>query len=107
MGGSYSVNLPIGGTATIDTKIPMPLTPDGFQQIYVFLDPTNLIDEWNEGNNIDSAQIFSGHWMTLKGTKFNDLNGNGLREENEPGIYGWKIKLDGEQTHSTDSSGNY
>ncbi len=31
---------------------------------------------------------------TISGIKFNDLNGNGVRDENEPGLAGWLIYVD-------------
>src|SRR5207247_1900390 len=53
---------------------------------------------------------------SISGTKFDDLNGNGVRDDGEPGLSGWTIFLDsnnngvldnGEPTQTTDASGNY
>ncbi|HKO99586.1 MAG TPA: SdrD B-like domain-containing protein [Pyrinomonadaceae bacterium] len=48
---------------------------------------------------------------TISGLKFNDLNGNGVRDTGEPGISGWTIKITDSsgntQTTTTNSSGNY
>ncbi|MGD1920052.1 MAG: S8 family serine peptidase [Pleurocapsa sp.] len=53
---------------------------------------------------------------TISGTKWDDLNGDGVRDENEPGLAGWTIYLDdnqnghldeGETFVITDSEGNY
>ena len=46
---------------------------------------------------------------SICGTKFNDLNGNGRRDESEPGIPDWRIMLDGTANLSTttDKDGNY
>jgi glutamine cyclotransferase len=53
---------------------------------------------------------------TVSGTKFNDLNGNGVRDGGEPGLPGWTIYVDlnnnnaldgGEPSTTTDGSGNY
>lgn len=45
------------------------------------------------------------------GTKFNDLNGNGVRDSGEPGLSGWTVELvkpDGSVSKvSTDSAGGY
>ena len=34
------------------------------------------------------------HAITVSGIKWNDLNGNGIRESNEPGLNGWTIYAD-------------
>ncbi|MDI6803179.1 MAG: SdrD B-like domain-containing protein [Bacteroidota bacterium] len=40
--------------------------------------------------------------------KFGDLNGNGVKDTNENGLFGWEIQLnDGAYTTTTDPSGNY
>ncbi|MCA9185751.1 MAG: VCBS repeat-containing protein [Planctomycetales bacterium] len=52
----------------------------------------------------------------IHGSKWNDLNGNGVREANEPGIPGWTIYIDSnrngqldnnERSTQTDEAGNY
>ncbi|MCH2131462.1 MAG: serine hydrolase, partial [Pirellulaceae bacterium] len=49
--------------------------------------------------------------VTITGTKYNDLNGNGQRDQNEPGLPGWTIQLSDANgqlaTTSTDPDGNY
>jgi uncharacterized repeat protein (TIGR01451 family)/fimbrial isopeptide formation D2 family protein len=48
---------------------------------------------------------------TIKGVKFNDLNGNGVRDAGEPGLAGWTIKVTDQNGNShsviTDTQGNY
>ena len=46
---------------------------------------------------------------SIRGMKFNDLNGNGQLDSDEPGIANWKINLTGagSATQITDSLGNY
>jgi hypothetical protein len=53
---------------------------------------------------------------SISGAKFNDLNGNGLRDAGEPGLAGWTIYLDlnnnsaldaSEPFQTTDVNGNY
>ncbi|VVB92750.1 SdrD B-like domain protein [uncultured archaeon] len=49
---------------------------------------------------------------SIAGTKFNDLNGNGIRDAGEPGLQGWTINLKNEtgatiKTATTDSNGDY
>jgi len=54
--------------------------------------------------------------VSLSGTKFNDVNGNGVKDAGEAGLPGWTIFLDanndgilttGETNTQTDASGNY
>ncbi len=54
--------------------------------------------------------------ITISGTKFEDLNANGLRDGGEPGVAGWEIYLDtnlnrqfdlGEPLRTTDANGMY
>ncbi|HWQ18404.1 MAG TPA: SdrD B-like domain-containing protein, partial [Methanotrichaceae archaeon] len=49
--------------------------------------------------------------LSISGVKFNDLNGNGVRDGNEPGIAGWMIHLtrNGGETldTATDAEGHY
>jgi hypothetical protein len=49
---------------------------------------------------------------TISGTEFNDLNGNGKQDANEPGLQGWTITLTNlggsvTETAVTDANGNY
>lgn len=46
---------------------------------------------------------------SICGIKFNDLNGNGIKDSGEPGLENWEIKLSGpaNQTITTDSNGEY
>lgn len=58
------------------------------------------------GENFGNFQLGS-----ISGVKFNDLNGNGIRDAGEPGLSGWRIRLSigGNQVDSvvTDTVGNY
>ncbi len=47
---------------------------------------------------------------SISGMKYNDLNRNGKKDTNEPGLSGWVIKLKGNNTvvsTTTDANGNY
>ncbi len=46
---------------------------------------------------------------SISGVKFNDLNGNGIKDAGEPGLQGWFISLNGpvNATTETDANGNY
>jgi hypothetical protein len=49
-------------------------------------------------DNCDTAtitvEVIEDVEETISGVKFNDLNGNGVRDENEPGLAGWLIYVD-------------
>jgi len=57
-------------------------------------------------------QISTG---SVRGTKFNDVNGNGFRDLGDPGLQGWRINLDGityfgrsdSRSITTDANGQY
>ncbi|MBN2132289.1 MAG: carboxypeptidase regulatory-like domain-containing protein, partial [Sedimentisphaerales bacterium] len=49
---------------------------------------------------------------TIRGTKFDDLNGNGVRDAGEPGLAGWQITLEDDDgnalaTATTNANGDY
>jgi hypothetical protein len=79
------------------------------------LSPTS--GEWSFGNRrgIDytNVETVTPIPVTLSGQVFNDLNGNGVKEPNEPGLPGFLIQLspnpDGTPTATTatDANGNY
>jgi K+-transporting ATPase c subunit len=69
--------------------------------------------------NLNAIRIFALSVIetySIEGQKFEDLNGNKIKESSEPVLAGWTIYLDsnnnaaldlGEQSSVTDSSGNY
>jgi len=67
----------------------------------VGLGPGQVADSLNFGNWIPPGSIH--------GMKWNDLNGDGVKDPGEPGLAGWQINLTGAATDSTttDSLGNY
>ena len=44
----------------------------------------------------ETTDVNFGNWTngTISGVKFEDLNGNGRRDDGEPGISGWQISID-------------
>ncbi|HEY9830379.1 MAG TPA: S8 family serine peptidase [Stenomitos sp.] len=75
------------------------------------LETTYTIEQFNY-SLIDSQAFISG----IQGTKWNDLNGNGVKDTGEAGLAGWTIYLDqnkngtldtGETSTVTDANGNY
>ncbi|OPY54449.1 MAG: Cna protein B-type domain protein [Methanosaeta sp. PtaU1.Bin112] len=62
--------------------------------------PLNLVSGVPGPTNLD----FGNYWSTvLSGMKFEDMNGNGLKESDEPGLAGWTIRLmkEGAEVDST------
>jgi hypothetical protein len=75
------------------------------------LETTDNIEQLNY-SLIDNQAFISG----IQGTKWNDLNGNGVKDTGEAGLAGWTIYLDqnnngtldtGETSTLTDANGNY
>lgn len=58
------------------------------------------------GNNLEK-RLCCNNGSAIMGMKFNDLNGNGIKDAGENGIAGWHIKLNNGQTAVTDAFGNY
>jgi uncharacterized surface anchored protein len=77
----------------------------------------NYIVELNVTNSTFTNMNFTNEQLlgNISGTKWNDLNGNGVRDPGEPGLSGWTIRLRNATTNSnsvsindiTDSNGNY
>ncbi len=63
----------------------------------------DVISVWN-ADSLGKCKTAS-----ICGTKFNDLNGNGIRDNSEPGLANWKISLNmvGIPAATTDSLGNF
>jgi len=64
-----------------------------------FLSAGVYVDSINFGN----YQIVTG---SISGSKWNDLNDNGIRDSGETGIANWKINLAGKATGTTTTDGN-
>jgi hypothetical protein len=80
----------------------------GWQQTFPPAPGTHTVT-LKSGQVADSLNF--GNWMpgSIHGTKWHDLNADGKKDTNEPGLKGWEIKLTGAATQSavTDSLGNY
>lgn len=65
------------------------------------------------GQNVTGVNFGNFQKITISGSKFNDLNGNGVWNDGEVALSGWTIQLDKEpfgsvdDTDVTDGSGNY
>jgi len=61
---------------------------------------------------VDTADYLDFKYLVITGTKFNDLNGDGVKDGGEPGLSGWTIAVVGgvyfgNFSTVTDGSGNY
>jgi len=65
----------------------------------VVLDPGEVVDGVNFGNRL-VEQLGA-----IRGSKFNDLDGDGVRENNEPGLEDWTIFLDRNHNGQLDPAG--
>ncbi|MDA1050594.1 MAG: FG-GAP-like repeat-containing protein [Planctomycetota bacterium] len=92
-----------GDTATVTIHVYPVLTPH-----VVAVGPGQIVRDVDFGNRALLGEIH--------GQKFNDLNGDGVKDDGEPGLAGWTIYLDldsdgikdvGEPTTTTDENGDY
>ncbi|MDP2335268.1 MAG: SdrD B-like domain-containing protein [Bacteroidota bacterium] len=101
---AYSNNSPAGHYHNFQGMI------DEVEFIYGALSDAELVGIYNAGSaGKCKPTVLLG---TICGTKFNDLNGNGIRDargDGEPGIQNWTIKLTGAatMTTTTDANGNF
>ena len=119
IGQDYSNSITIIGTDsyTFENLIPQnyslsEIMPEGWTE-----SNTPSCDDQSSPGSIDISAgedvicIFNNtQYGTISGVKFNDTNGNGERDDGEPGIENWQISLyDGEVTTNTntDQNGNY
>jgi large repetitive protein len=87
--GSYNLRVPGGATYTIRTTIPTGLRPVApLGNAYSVSVPTATTNV--TGRNFGYEQIL----QSATGRKWNDVNGNGLRDNGEPGVGGVKIYYD-------------
>ncbi|GAB4181579.1 MAG: hypothetical protein Fur006_16750 [Coleofasciculaceae cyanobacterium] len=111
-GGTYTIGL--GVVDVGDTSVDSSLLVDNFSLTSKGIHVVNLASGQTVSNiNFGNQALQPGN---LQGTKWNDLNGNGVQDAGEPGLAGWTIYLDqnnngqldtGETSTLTDDNGNY
>ena len=76
--------------------------------------PANIVA--SSGTDVSGVLIGNSQPSSISGVKFNDLNGNGVRDPGEPGLAGITVFLDtngngvldpGEVSTTTDANGNF
>lgn len=70
------------------------IVPAGWFALSSIEVPADLVDEQAVRVDFTNARFAS-----ISGTKWNDLNGNGIRDEGEPGLEGVLISLEGESIY--------
>ncbi len=94
------------------------VTEDYTQAILQDYYPSNGVayKDFTISGNQASWDFFNAKYRTISGQKYEDLNGNGIKDGGEPGLSGWTIYMDenfngvynvGEAIRTTDSSGYY
>ncbi|OGH31288.1 MAG: hypothetical protein A3I54_01035 [Candidatus Levybacteria bacterium RIFCSPLOWO2_02_FULL_41_11] len=83
-----SEDTPPGWTPLTDTSVDFGAPSSGENESFTFINFLNI---------------------SLSGQKFNDLNGDGVKDQGEPGLAGWTINLggDGNDSATTNNDGNY
>ena len=69
------------------------ITCDGTQNYRVKLTDGRLAVNLKAGDDV-TCTFTNERGNVIKGFKFNDLNGNGKRDQGEPGLEGWTIELE-------------
>ena len=109
--GNYRFGSVTPGTYTVAEEL-----QPGWTQTYPSSGTYTLDVEEDEAiENIDFGNVLSSPGA-IEGVKWNDLDKDGVRDNNEPGLEGWTIYLDannngefdsGEQSTVTDANGEY
>ena len=104
--GTYSFTDIAPGSYTVEES-----AQEGWKQSYPATpgtQPVILVSGEAGPTNIDFGNVRTGG---INGIKYQDINGNGVRDEGEPGLEGWTINLkDGDKivaTTITDANGFY
>ena len=96
--GNYSFNNLFTGNYTLTETM-----QSGWKQT-LQPDPVNIT---TSGQVVDNVNFGNFKLGKICGMKFNDLNGNGKKDDGEPGLPGWRIKLSTGSVVYTDANGNY
>jgi hypothetical protein len=101
--GNYSFGNLTAGNYTISVVV-----QNGYAQT-VPVAPTTFSVSVQSGSNFSNKDFGEFQLATISGMKFNDLDGDGIKDGNETGISNWKIRLSGATSDSTltDAGGNY
>lgn len=91
-------------------------TPDGVRMLELRRSGTQVVD-LSAGEIAEDVNFAASQELTeIRGVKWDDKNGNGVKDAGEPGLAGWTIFLDqnsngqldsGETSTTTDANGNY
>ncbi|MBI5476108.1 MAG: T9SS type A sorting domain-containing protein, partial [Ignavibacteriales bacterium] len=116
--GDYSFNNLTPGTYTVEESL-----ETSWMQTYPQLSTPGVVLTTfgtNAGKRAYQVTVSSGinsnyrdfgnyQMATISGMKFNDLNGDSVKDAGDIGLSGWKIKITGTKTDSatTDANGNY
>src|SRR5581483_10411284 len=107
------------GSGVGDMSVFVPDSAFNTTQAYVYLysafgfTPETTGRLWGSSDGFEEWSVGVGRPIgasDLKGVKFNDLDGNGIRGAGEPGLPGWQIYLDQNQNGAldwTDGNGNH
>ena len=105
-GGAFTFTVPFG-TYTLSETVPA-----GFAQTAP-APPGTIVSTIHFGQRTVSGLLFGNRPLTatIGGLKFNDLNGNGVRDTGEPGLSGVTIRVTdaagGVRSINTDATGNF
>jgi hypothetical protein len=108
------MRLGLGSTFTVTFTADVPSVACGGSQTFPWTVATKTKSDfsgsadWNTTSPSSlTTQVSGGECApaTVNVTKYDDTNGNGTRDEGEPGIEGWQFTADGGGDHATDETG--
>jgi len=106
----YDAELPAGVrvTAGFAVRVNGTLPPDTVIQNGAYITSTEIAEDldWIPSNQVDVATTGT-HVATISGIVFEDADGDGVRDTEEPGIPDVLVTLDGVLTATTDLLGGY
>jgi Ice-binding-like/SdrD B-like domain/Domain of unknown function (DUF4214) len=115
--GEISTTTDVNGNYTFPNLLPgtyrvRQVTPAGMVQTT----PNPAAITLSGGQDVSGVNFGDFRLISISGVKFQDTNGNGVRNIGEPGLQGWTVFLDannngvldsGETRTTTDANGNY
>jgi len=105
--GNYKITNVMPGTYVVSENVQI-----GWEQTFPVAPGTYEITITDAGEQVTDINFGNTNTGSIAGMKFNDINGDGVKDADEPGLEGWTIVLTSEDgtivdTMKTDADGNF